>query len=106
MVVSLFQAATLAPLVPLADALSLAHARPREKNMKGFEYGWVRGTGSAAFIAGTLLTGHVTGGSGLSAIVWLSAAAYWRSRSQPAWCQHFPQKPAGIPQHRLRIGRG
>ena len=75
MAVSLFQAATLSPLVPLADALSLAHARPREKNMKGFEYGWVRGTGSAAFIAGTLLAGHVTGGWGFSAIIWLSAAA-------------------------------
>jgi MFS transporter, PPP family, 3-phenylpropionic acid transporter len=75
MAVSLFQAATLAPLVPLADALSLAHARPREKNIKGFEYGWVRGTGSAAFVVGTLLAGHVAGGWGLSAIILLSAAA-------------------------------
>jgi MFS transporter, PPP family, 3-phenylpropionic acid transporter len=73
--VSLFQAATLAPLVPLADALSLAHARPREQNRKAFEYGWVRGAGSAAFIAGTLVAGHVTGDWGLSAIIWLSGAA-------------------------------
>src|SRR5262249_31762835 len=46
--VSLLQAAALAPLVPLADALSLAHARPRP-NKQAFEYGWVRGVGSAAF---------------------------------------------------------
>src|SRR5262245_36450920 len=42
MAVSLLQAAALAPLVPLADALSLAHARPRP-NKQIFEYGWVRG---------------------------------------------------------------
>ena len=35
--VSLLQAAALAPLVPLADALSLAHARPRP-NKQAFEY--------------------------------------------------------------------
>jgi len=36
-----------------ADALCLAHARPRQST--GFEYGWVRGMGSAAFVVGTLL---------------------------------------------------
>src|SRR4029434_5647649 len=66
MAVSLVQAAALAPLVPLADALSLAHARPRP-NTAGFEYGWVRGVGSAAFIVGTLLAGQTAGGYGLSA---------------------------------------
>jgi hypothetical protein len=30
MAISLLQAAALAPLVPLADALSLAHARPQK----------------------------------------------------------------------------
>src|SRR5215813_4926491 len=74
MAVSLLQAAALAPLVPLADALSLAHARPQQ-NTAGFEYGWVRGVGSAAFVVGTLLAGHVAGDYGLSAIIWLSATA-------------------------------
>jgi PPP family 3-phenylpropionic acid transporter len=101
MVVSLFQAATLAPLVPLADALSLAHARPREKNMKGFEYGWVRGTGSAAFIAGTLLTGHVTGGSGLSAIVWLSAAALLAVPVAACAVPAFPAKAGTDPSAQI-----
>src|SRR6516164_4039296 len=65
MAVSLLQAAALAPLVPLADALSLAHARPQQ-NTAGFEYGWVRGVGSAAFVAGTLLAGHAADEYGLS----------------------------------------
>jgi len=95
MAVSLFQAATLAPLVPLADALSLAHARPREKNMKGFEYGWVRGTGSAAFIAGTLLAGHVTGGWGFSAIIWLSAAALLTVPVAASMVPAFPARAGG-----------
>src|SRR6516225_3115929 len=68
MVVSLLQAAALAPLLPLA------HARPQQ-NTAGFEYGWVRGVGSAAFVAGTLLAGHAAGEYGLSAIIWLSAMA-------------------------------
>jgi PPP family 3-phenylpropionic acid transporter len=73
MAVTLLQAAALAPLVPLADALSLAHAR--RQHTAGFEYGWVRGAGSAAFVAGTLVAGHAADHYGLSAIIWLSAPA-------------------------------
>jgi MFS transporter, PPP family, 3-phenylpropionic acid transporter len=73
MAVSLLQAAVLAPLVPLADALSLAHARPRP-NKQAFEYGWVRGVGSAAFVVGTLAAGQAASSHGLSATLWLSAA--------------------------------
>jgi PPP family 3-phenylpropionic acid transporter len=74
MAVGLLQAATAAPLVPLADALSLAHARPR-RNTQAFEYGWVRGAGSAAFVAGTLAAGQAASSYGLSVTLWLSAAA-------------------------------
>jgi PPP family 3-phenylpropionic acid transporter len=74
MLVALLQAGALAPLVPLADALTLAHAQ-RRHGRPGFEYGWVRGVGSAAFIAGTVLAGFAIGAYGLSAIIWLSAAA-------------------------------
>jgi PPP family 3-phenylpropionic acid transporter len=72
--ISLLQAAALAPLIPLPDALSLAHAQPHPKE-QAFEYGWVRGAGSAAFVAGTLTAGQAVSGYGLSAIIWLSAAA-------------------------------
>jgi PPP family 3-phenylpropionic acid transporter len=68
------QAAVLAPLIPLPDALSPAHAQPHPKE-QAFEYGWVLGAGSAAFVAGTLAAGQAVSGYGLSAIIWLSAAA-------------------------------
>ena len=40
----------------------------------GFEYGWVRGTGSSTFIAGTLVSGQVVGAWGLGAILVLQGA--------------------------------
>jgi PPP family 3-phenylpropionic acid transporter len=78
---SLVHAAALGPLTVLADALALgAAAPPPGRGRRGFEYGWVRGTGSAAFMAGTLLSGQVVRAWGLDAIVWgqallLAAAA-------------------------------
>src|SRR3984893_1187812 len=51
--VILIQAAMLAPLVPLSDALALSWSRSTVRSSpEAFEYGWVRGAGSAAFIAG------------------------------------------------------
>src|SRR5262249_37113757 len=49
--VSLLHAAALAPTTTIADALALGAAAQRN----GFEYGWVRGAGSAAFIAGSIV---------------------------------------------------
>jgi PPP family 3-phenylpropionic acid transporter len=70
----LFQAAMIAPLVPLSDAMALATAQPRGDFSRGaFEYGWVRGAGSAAFIAGLLLAGQMTGWLGLASILWSGA---------------------------------
>jgi PPP family 3-phenylpropionic acid transporter len=89
--VSLLQAVVLAPLVPLADALSLAHARPR-RNTGGFEYGWVRGVGSAAFVAGTLLAGQAASGYGLSAIIWLSGTALLATPIAASLVPPFPAK--------------
>jgi PPP family 3-phenylpropionic acid transporter len=66
--VSLVQALTLAPMTMLADALTLGNAR-----RAGFEYGWVRGTGSAAFIVGTLISGLFVAAHGLKAAVYLQA---------------------------------
>jgi PPP family 3-phenylpropionic acid transporter len=59
------QSAALAPTGVLADALAVGRA---------FEYGWVRGAGSAAFVAGTLLSGQAVAAFGLGAIVWLQTA--------------------------------
>jgi PPP family 3-phenylpropionic acid transporter len=72
--IGLFQAAALAPLTILSDALALGAARAQTSAAGGFEYGWVRGAGSATFIVGVLLSGQATSRFGLSAIIWLSAA--------------------------------
>jgi PPP family 3-phenylpropionic acid transporter len=66
--VSLVQALTLAPMTVRADALALVNAR-----RAGFEYGWVRGTGSAAFIVATLVSGQFVAATGLKAAVVLQA---------------------------------
>jgi MFS transporter, PPP family, 3-phenylpropionic acid transporter len=67
---SLGHAAALAPVTILADALALgAAAPPPGSGRRGFEYGWVRGTGSAAFIGGTLLSGQAVSAWGLAVIV-------------------------------------
>jgi PPP family 3-phenylpropionic acid transporter len=61
----MLHAAALAPMSVLADALALGARR--------FEYGWVRGTGSAAFIVGTLFCGQAIGAFGLEVIIPLQA---------------------------------
>jgi PPP family 3-phenylpropionic acid transporter len=56
--IALCHAAMLAPTTSLADALALRNATPSGA-CRGFEYGWVRGAGSAAFIVGSLVAGRV-----------------------------------------------
>jgi PPP family 3-phenylpropionic acid transporter len=70
---SLLHAAALAPTTALADALALGAAQSRDARPR-FEYGWVRGTGSAVFVIGTLLSGQVVGPWGLTAIIVFQAA--------------------------------
>jgi PPP family 3-phenylpropionic acid transporter len=72
LIVSLLHAAMLAPTTTLADALALGASRPRVAN--GFEYGWVRGAGSAAFIVGLMMSGQAVNAFGLAAIIVLQAA--------------------------------
>ncbi len=69
LLVSVAHAFVLAPLTPVADALALGSAEAG-----GFRYGWVRGAGSTAFIAATLLSGRLVDGLGLGVIIWLNAA--------------------------------
>ncbi len=69
LLVGVIHAAVLAPLTPIADALTLGSSRGRP----GFEYGTVRAAGSAAFIAGTLISGLAVGWTGLGVIVWMNA---------------------------------
>jgi MFS transporter, PPP family, 3-phenylpropionic acid transporter len=71
--IRLGQEAALAPITTLADALALsaANAPPAAER---FEYGWVRGAGSAAFVVGTLIAGQLLGRFGFPFFVWMHAA--------------------------------
>ncbi|HEY3065032.1 MAG TPA: MFS transporter, partial [Methylomirabilota bacterium] len=71
--VSVAHAAALAPITTLADALALRAGVSRDPGTR-FEYGSVRGTGSAVFVVGTLLSGQVVGTWGLGSIIVLHAA--------------------------------
>jgi len=102
--VSLLQAAVLAPLVPLADALCLARARPRP-NTAGFEYGWVRGVGSSAFVAGTLLAGYAAGAYGISVIMLLSGAALLAIPLAAMLVPAFPERAGGASGRQERPNR-
>lgn len=83
--VSVAHAALLAPLSPVADALALGAG--------GFEYGWVRGAGSAAFIVGNVVAGLAVGRAGLDVIIWLNAALLAVSA---AFAARVPNRPAGV----------
>lgn len=86
LLVSVVQAIALAPIIPIADALALG-AAAGDASRRGFDYGWVRGAGSAAFIAGTLAAGPGVGRFGLEAIIWLNGmllgVAAWLARRLP-----------------------
>jgi MFS transporter, PPP family, 3-phenylpropionic acid transporter len=71
--ISAVHAAALAPITTLADALALGAVALRGGGT-GFHYGWVRGTGSAVFIVGTLVSGQVISEWGLTSIIGLHGA--------------------------------
>jgi len=72
LMVSVAHALVLAPTTTLADALSVEAAIPRG-DYRGFEYGWVRGAASGAFVLGSLVAGQVLATAPLDAIVWMHA---------------------------------
>jgi PPP family 3-phenylpropionic acid transporter len=71
---SLADAAALAPTTTLADALALSAAEPAKGRRPAFEYGWVRGAASAAFVAGSLVAGRILETAPLAAMLWMHAA--------------------------------
>src|SRR4029077_5000695 len=83
LIVSVAHASTLAPIVPIADAMTLAAAPGR------FQYGWVRGGASAAFIVGSVSAGQVVAATSLGGIIWMNGtllalaavAALWLPRN-------------------------
>ena len=71
--VAMVQAAALAPVTSLADALAVNAARPVIAG-KPFEYGWIRGAASAAFLSGTLFAGQLVNPTDLIPIIWMNVA--------------------------------
>lgn len=70
--VTLIHACTTASLAPLSDALAVQASKSGPR----FQYGWVRGAGSAAFVGGTLLSGQMIDRLGISFIVFASSACF------------------------------
>jgi len=73
LIVRLCQEAALAPTTSLADALTLGASKSRAASGVRFEYGWVRGSASAAFVVGTIVAGQVIASSQLTSIAWMHA---------------------------------
>lgn len=73
LVVALAQAAALAPTTSIADALSVNTVRPRLAG-RPFEYGWIRGAASAAFVLGTLIAEQLVSPADLTPVIWMNAA--------------------------------
>ena len=83
LLVSVAHASALAPIVPIADAMTLAAAPGR------FQYGWVRGGASAAFVVGAVGAGQVVQATSFDGIIWMNGtllalaavAALWLPRN-------------------------
>jgi PPP family 3-phenylpropionic acid transporter len=95
--VSLLHAGALSPLAPLSDTLALGSAVPtkhKDAREPGFDYGWIRGAGSAAFIVGTALSGQLVGVYGLASVIWLQALLLATAAACAPWLRQIPQPAA------------
>jgi MFS transporter, PPP family, 3-phenylpropionic acid transporter len=66
LIVSVAHASVLAPIMPIADAMTLAAAPGR------FQYGWVRGGASAAFVVGAVGAGQIVQATSFGGIIWMN----------------------------------
>ena len=70
--VSLVHSASVTALNPLLDTLALAAIRREGR----FEYGWVRGIGSSAFVLATIASGFAVGAFGLGSVIVMSSVFF------------------------------
>jgi PPP family 3-phenylpropionic acid transporter len=91
----------LAPVVPLSDALALGVASPGE-HKRGFHYGWVRGTGSAAFIVGALGGGQAIDLFGYNALL-IASAVLLLLAAIMAWFVPELRRDAPSQKQRVRL---
>jgi MFS transporter, PPP family, 3-phenylpropionic acid transporter len=77
LLIAMVEAAALAPTISIADALTVNTARPHLAG-KPLEYGWIRGSASAAFLSGTLIIGQVITRTDtrtdINSIIWMNVA--------------------------------
>jgi PPP family 3-phenylpropionic acid transporter len=73
LMIALLQGAAFAPTASLADALAVNVASPHLAG-KAFEYGWIRGAASAAFVAGTLVAGQLVTRTDFTPMIWMNVA--------------------------------
>ncbi len=90
--IALFQGATLAPMASLADALAVNVASPRLAG-KAFEYGWIRGSASAAFVAGTLAAGQLVSRTNFIPMIWMNVALLAAAAGATSLLPH-PSQPS------------
>jgi len=72
--IGLLHAAVLAPTTTLADALCVSASTTARGRGGPFEYGWVRGAASGAFVTGSIVAGQVLRFRPLDIVVWMHAA--------------------------------
>src|SRR5215208_8444436 len=113
LVVASLQAAALAPTTSIADALSVNSAKPQMAG-KPFEYGWIRGSASAAFVLGTLIIGQLISRTDLNPVVWMNvtlliaaaaATALLPGSDTQSEPRTTPSQPANSVHGLLRIPR-
>jgi PPP family 3-phenylpropionic acid transporter len=109
LVIGVFHSAALAPLAPLSDSLALGAATAafsKDALRRRFEYGWVPGAGSAAFIFGLVISGQAIGHFGIAMAIWLNAAllaaAAFAARLVPALLPPQHPAPAIAPESGVR----
>ena len=93
--IALVQAAALTPTTTIADALSVNVARP-EVAGKPFEYGWLRGSASAAFVLGTLIIGQLISHDDLTPIIWMNGTLLLAAAGATAFLTSVTTQPEAI----------
>ena len=97
LLVCMAHSAAEATLAPLSDALAVSASMVR----RGFQYGWVRGTGSAAFVGGTLLSGQLVDRFGLFVIIVASSALFLVMAGCATRVEEPQPAPARLPEDRV-----
>jgi MFS transporter, PPP family, 3-phenylpropionic acid transporter len=98
LLVSVAHASALAPIVPIADAMTLAAAPGR------FQYGWVRGGASAAFIVGSVSAGQVVAATSLGGIVWMNGTLLALAAVAALWLpRNALDRPSALRQANVRV---